>query len=178
MNIGVVFYTFLKSVTETYLFMSSGVIICFLAIAKVQRQISTDPANPQFVSPTDQRSPLQIATNQELSPVASPSPSSRQFLGIKSPTYPQAPGIPPTTPTQPNNDFQVQTSDSNDIYQSPSTPKPNFTPRLPVDPFAQQPSTPRPQFGIAKPPLQVRIGNLLEMGNTAPTMEYSNRKRD
>lgn len=62
----------------------------------------------------------------------------------------------PQTPTQTNNDFQqVSTPDNTDIYQPPSTPKPSFQPRLPVDPFAQQPSTPRPQFGVAKPALQV-----------------------
>lgn len=131
------------------------------AIARVHRQISTDPTNPQFVSPTDQRSPLQIATNQELSPAASPSPSSRQFLGMKSPTYPHAPGLRPQTPTQSNTDFQqVSTPDANDIYQAPATPKSAFQARLPVDPFAQQPSTPRPQFGITKPTLQVNIKSI------------------
>lgn len=124
----------------------------------MQRQISNDPVNPQFLSPTDQRSPLQIATNQELSPTASPSPSSRQFLGIKSPTYPHAPAIRPQTPTQSNSDFQqAPTSDNNDIYQAPQTPKPGFQSRLSGDPFVQQTPTPRPQFAIAKPALQVRF---------------------
>lgn len=128
-----------------------------LAIARVQRQISTDPVTPQFLSPTDQRSPLQITTNQDLSPAASPSPSSRQFLGLKSPTYPHAPGIRPQTPTSSNSDFQqVPTTDNNDIYQPAPTPKPSFQPRLPVDVFAQQPpAATRPQFGISKSTLQV-----------------------
>lgn len=128
-----------------------------LAIARVQRQISTDPA-PQFLSPADQRSPLQIATNQELSPAASPSPSSRQFMSMKSPTYPHTPGLRPTTPTQAAPDFpQVPTPDNGDIYQAPPTPKANFQPVLPVDPYAQQPATPRPQFAHAKPGIQVEL---------------------
>lgn len=131
----------------------------FIAIARVQRQISTDPNQP-FIQ--DQQNPLQATTLQDLSPVASPSPSSRQFLGIKSPTFPlpspiSAPSIRPPTPSQSPHDFpQPTTPDNNDPYaQAPATPKPIFQPRLPADPYAHQPATPRPQFAINRPPIQV-----------------------
>ncbi|XP_023312429.1 histone-lysine N-methyltransferase 2C isoform X6 [Anoplophora glabripennis] len=128
------------------------------AIARVQRQISTDPNQP-FIQ--DQQSPLQATTPQDLSPVTSPSPISRPFLGIKSPTFPlpspiSAPPIRPPTPSQSPHDFpQPTTPDNNDPYaQAPATPKPIFQPRLPADPYAHQPATPRPQFPINRPPIQ------------------------
>ncbi|KAJ8921946.1 hypothetical protein NQ315_008580 [Exocentrus adspersus] len=130
------------------------------AIARVQRQISTDPNQP-FIQ--DQQSPLQVVTTpQELSPVASPSPSSRQFLGIKSPPFPHPSPISqstirPPTPSQPTHDFpQPATPDNSDPYaQPPATPKPAmFQARLPADPFAHQPATPRPQFVVNRPTLQ------------------------
>lgn len=131
----------------------------FSAISRVQRQISTgDPINQQFISPTDQQSPLQVSTNQELSPAASPSPGSRQFLGLKSPTFPHSQNLRPQTPAQSPHEFQQPaTPDTGDIYQPPATPKPTFQPRIPSDPFGQQPATPRPTFGVNRPTLQVGL---------------------
>lgn len=130
----------------------------FLAITRVQGQISaTDATNPQFVSTTDQQSSLQVSANQELSPTISPSPTTRQFLGLKSPTFPQVQTLRTQTPVPSPHEYQQSpaTTDNGDIYQPPATPKPTFQPRLPSDPFAQQPATPRPQFGVNRPTLQV-----------------------
>lgn len=129
------------------------VICCFIAIARVHRQIS-DPTGGSFIP--DHQSPLQVATpTQELSPAASPSPNTRQFLtlGIKSPPFPhpqiqQPNSIRPPTPSKSPHDFPQTPTTPDDMYaQSPATPKPGFQPRLtPVDPYAHQPGTPRPQF--------------------------------
>ncbi|KAG5897188.1 hypothetical protein JTB14_022544 [Gonioctena quinquepunctata] len=128
------------------------------AIARVQRQISTDPSQ-QFLA--DQQSPLQVTSPQELGPVASPSPNARHLLGIKSPTFSHPSTlsqstIRPPTPSQSPLDFtQNSPVDGNDPYaQPPATPKPTFQPRLPADVFAHQPATPRPQFGVPRPGLQ------------------------
>ncbi|XP_050507765.1 histone-lysine N-methyltransferase 2C-like isoform X1 [Diabrotica virgifera virgifera] len=134
------------------------------AIARVQRSISVDPAQ-QFLS--DQQSPLQPSTPQELSPSATPTPSPRQFIGMKSPTFPLPSPVPqtairPPTPSHsPHDVSQASTSDGNDHFiQSPSTPKPSFPNRLPTDQFIHQPATPRPQFGIQRPTLQ-NFGNTM-----------------
>lgn len=132
----------------------------------MQRQISTDPTQ-QFL--TEQQSPLQVNTPQELSPSTTPTtPSPRQFLGIKSPTFPvpspvSQSSVRSTTPLQSPHDIsQPGTPDGNDPFiQSPTIPKPNFQPRLPNDPFAQQPATPRPQFGLSRPQLQVFTCNTI-----------------
>lgn len=119
----------------------------FLAIARVQRQIS-DPTTAPF--PGD-NSP------QELSPVTSPS-SNRPTLsmGIKSPTFshPTQTNMRPTPSQTP-----LEFSDTESYTKSPTTPKPlsqqTFQPRLPApaDPFILQ-STPRPQFQLTRPQLQ------------------------
>ncbi|XP_056641929.1 histone-lysine N-methyltransferase 2C-like isoform X3 [Diorhabda sublineata] len=129
-----------------------------IPIARVQRQISSDP-NQQFLS--EQQSPLQINTPQELSPSATPTPSPRQFLGMKSPTFPIPSQVPQTgirhpTPSQsPHDVSQTATPDGNDLFiQPPNTPKPNFPTRLPTDQFALQSAASRPQFGIPRQQLQ------------------------
>ncbi|XP_060525404.1 histone-lysine N-methyltransferase 2C-like [Cylas formicarius] len=146
------------------------------AIARVQRTVS-DPNQP-FVQ-GNQTLPLQVATTpQDNSPAASPSPISRQFIGIKSPPFshlsPQQTATPrtPTSSQSPVHDFQQQhqpqvqapqTDSPTDPYpQAPATPKPiQFAPRLAgagiVDAFGQPP-TPRPQFVAPqqRPSLQVR----------------------
>ncbi|CAH0559006.1 unnamed protein product [Brassicogethes aeneus] len=121
------------------------------AIARVQRHI-VDPNQGLF---SEQPSPLQGNTPQELSPVASP--SSRQFLnmGIKSPTFVLPPGGVRTPTPQSPLDFQVPPTPDIDPYaQQPGTPKPGFQPRMAVDPYAQQPGTPRPQFAAPRPQVQ------------------------
>lgn len=115
--------------------------------------------------------PMQSTTPQELSPVTSPSPSSRQYInlqGIKSPTFampggaagPNGGQLRAPTPAQTSHDFQQPATPDPatvDPYaQQPSTPKPGFAPRLP-DPYAHQPGTPRPSFGVPRPQLQVTM---------------------
>ncbi|CAG9863833.1 unnamed protein product [Phyllotreta striolata] len=124
------------------------------AIARVQRQISADPAQ-QFIN--EQQGAMQANAPQESSPSTTPAPGPRQFLGIKSPTFPVPPaGVRANAPSQsPHDVAQPPTPDGNDHFiHSPTNPKPNFPPRLPNDPFAAQPAAPRPPFGMARPPLQ------------------------
>lgn len=145
------------------------IVQIFLAIARVQRQISD---GGQTLLP-EQQPNLQAPLSQEPSPVVSPSATPRpQFppAALKSPpfTHPSAVGIvrhptpshsPHDAPASPSPSLEhVKMKESVDPYvQAPPVQKPaavaqTFQPRLPVDSsFSQQT---RFSFMAARPPVQ------------------------
>ncbi|XP_076251798.1 uncharacterized protein LOC143191021 isoform X3 [Rhynchophorus ferrugineus] len=133
--------------------------------ARVQR-INPEPSiNMQ----NNQTSPLHVSTNsQDPSPVASPSPVSRQFVGMKSPTFahpsPQPTNIRTPTPSQsPVHEFPPQNPPSQvpepltpDYVQNSQQQKPGPFVKGPGvatnEPFQVQ----KQQFPPIRPPMQIR----------------------